>query len=198
MGDSVPRRVFNSGSACALMLVVGGVGVLGACSGSGGGSSRLSNEDFVEFAAAAGESLRASYQVRERDGESADWLVALTDPVNLSSDVISEAERWSIMERLKGSMPLASLREERNIRFVIPREVADRVEGIESDWQLAMQGREPTHALEATIRSVTRRADEQRADFYAFQMSIVDAASGEVVWSDDLLLKRAAVGRAWD
>ncbi len=188
----VVHGAVHLGSACALIVGLAG------CAGSGGGSSRLDNEDFIEFAASAGESLRASQQVRERNEGSEAWFVALTDPVNLSSDVISEGERWSIMERLKDSMPLASLRAERNISFVIPREVADRLEGIESDWQLAMGDRAPSHTLEATIRSVTRRAHEQRADLYSFQMSIVDVSSGEVVWSDDLLLKRAAVGRAWD
>lgn len=189
-------RVAGAGShlglACALSAGVW------ACAGSGGGSSRLAADDFADFAASAGESLRASEQIRDRTAESEAWFVALTDPVNLSSDVIGEGERWSIMERLKDSMPLASLREDRNIRFVVPREVADRVEGVESDWQLAMQERAPTHTLESTIRSVTRRANEARADFYAFQMSIVDAGTGEVVWSDELLLKRAAAGRAWD
>lgn len=174
---------------------------VGACAGAGGTSSRLAADDFVALSEWASASLRDSEVMRERTAASEAWRVALTDPVNLSSDLITPAERWMVMRRVVDGAGMRALARERSLVFVVAREVADRVEGVEvGAWGgiEAMGERAPTHTLEGVFRSVTRRAGEDRADLYAFQLSIRDVGAGEVVWSESFLLKRAAIGRAWD
>ncbi|MBX3363607.1 MAG: hypothetical protein KF866_02470 [Phycisphaeraceae bacterium] len=179
------RRAVMTLAMCALVLT----GCAAAPS-----SSRLTAADLDEVAAAMAQSLQASDALRLRSADAPGWVVTMHRPENLSSDMITVSERWYLVERLRSSLPLASLSRERNLMFVLPAEHAAE----QSASQGAFTDRRPTHELTASIRSVTRQAELHRTDAYAIQFRLSEIDNGERVWSGEYFIKRAAFGRAWD
>jgi hypothetical protein len=158
-----------------------------------------------EIAARMAASLRRCPAVAARTADSPLWVVTINQVTNLTSDVMSEGEKWYIMARVQGLMPMLALRQEKNIRFVIP---AERRDAMLADPNIGAQagelteafaaGRQPTHSLEATFSSVSRADPTHRTDAYQCQFQLLDLRSGEPAWMDQFDFKRAASGQVWD
>jgi hypothetical protein len=160
-------------------------------------STRLQARDFEDIAAEVAAALDASDFLRERAPDSEPIVVAVRPAVNLSADLVSEGERWYLVDRVLDGDRMDALRRARNIRFVVPEA---RLASLarESGWGEALAPeRRPTHAFEATLRSVTRAAGADRTDLYAAHYRVTRLDSGQTEWAGEFILKRAAVGRSY-
>lgn len=159
-------------------------------------TTRLETRDFEDIAFEVAQSLRASDFLRERSPDSAPMTVAIQKAENLSSDILSEGERWFLMNRVVQASSMRALADERAIRFVIPAENLRELRELTGDDQLAA-GRAPTHTMTARLRSITRAAGLDRTDLYRAEYRITDLSTGETMWTGEFELKRAAVGRSY-
>lgn len=161
-------------------------------------TTAITVDDIQEVAVEMAGKLRGSDFLKERGPGSPRMVIAIQRVENLTMDIIPEADRWYLMDRVRSSFSLMELSKEKNIAFVIPAEKlrAAREKGtLEADFATE---RAPTHEMTATFRSVTRAAGLNRTDLYLCEYRITDLASGELDWSDAFEFKRAALGRAYD
>lgn len=161
-------------------------------------STAITVSDIQEVAVEMAAKLRGSDFLKDRGPDSPRMVIAIQRVENLTLDIIPEADRWYLMDRVRSSFSLAELSKEKNIGFVIPAEKlrAAREKGTLDDDFAA--GRAPTHEMTATFRSVTRAAGLNRTDLYLCEYRITDLADGTLDWSDAFEFKRAALGRAYD
>lgn len=164
-------------------------------------SSRLTTEDFTDFAVELSARLGQSDFLRSRGPDSPPMIVSVSRVENLSTDLLSEGERWYLMDRVIDSRTMDALARQKNIRFVIPAEKLEllraRLEAEGRDVPIA-SGRAPTHAMTARLRSITRTAGRDRTDLYDFQAAITTLADGATVWTDTFAIKRIAAGRSYN
>src|SRR4051812_32541014 len=66
--------------------------------------------------------LADSRFLAERTPESPKMTIAVSKVENLSSDIITESEEWSLMQRVRDSLPIMQLGAQKNLVFVIPAE----------------------------------------------------------------------------
>jgi hypothetical protein len=188
----------------SLILTLGLLPALLCCC-SAPQSTRLTAGDMDEVAVRMAASLRRCPALAARGPDSPLWVVTIDKVTNLTSDVMSEGEKWYIMARVQGLLPMASLRQEKNIRFVIP---AERRDAMLADPNIGTKageltdafaaGRTPTHTLEATFRSITRADATHRTDAYLCQFQLLDLRSASPPWVDQFEFQRAASGHLWD
>ena len=182
--------------AIILVTVLGSFGCAGPAR-----TTRLTVDDLNAISTEIAQQLAAADVFASRSPESPRWVIAIRKVENLTSDVMGQAERWYIMERIRAQTPVAALWRERNMRFVIPEEqrraVRERFE-----IQLEAPGfgdeRAPTHVMEGTFRSVTRAVSRGRTELYYFEATLLDLATGQPVWSGTFEYKRDARGHVWD
>ena len=193
-------RQAAGGLAAALALAATGASVLVAASGcaSGGGTTRLRVEDFEEVTASMAADLREASFLAEQDPASEPWTISIEKAINVSSDVIPEAERWYLVQKVRSGLPMLDLAREKNLTFVIPAETWRRVMGGVDGDAPPSPDREPTHQMRAEFRSITRTAGLARTDAYVVFYAISDLRTGLEVWNGEYVFKRAAHGRAWD
>lgn len=189
------RSTVRASLALVTMLVLG---TLGACASTGPRSTRATADDFDQLTTAIAQSLAASEFLKDRTPASEPMRIAIERATNLSTDLIPQSEQWWLMQRIRSSLPLRALSRDRAISFVIPAEQAEHLKQAGFELAGAVDQRAPTHVMAATIRSITRTADDHRTDLYAADYTITDLAAGEVVWTGSFVFKRAAVGKAWD
>ncbi len=187
----------RSVAASAFVLAV----VLVGCAGPPR-STRMTVDDLDAISGAMAASLAASPALAGRGPSSSPaWVISIDKVENLSSDVMTESEQWAVVARIRGSLAIQALREQKNVRFVIP---PDRVEAMRSTVGSAGDQpgwgahRRPTHQMAATFRSVTRAGATDRTELYYCEFQVVDLSSGERVWSDRFEYKRIAKGHVWD
>lgn len=175
-------------------------------------STRLTVSDLEVISREMAASLGASEALASRGPQSPLWLVSFDRLRNLSSDVLSPAEQWWVIQRVVSSQPILALSEQRNLRFVAPARPNGAV-GVSGGLQESGgghgtsgedsgsaygAGRRPTHQLTGTLYSVTRATAEDRTELYYCEFVLVDLASGETVWTDKFEFKRVAKGHVWD
>ncbi|MFW6060514.1 MAG: hypothetical protein ACODAQ_10040 [Phycisphaeraceae bacterium] len=167
-------------------------------------STRMTVDDFQEMASVMAQSLVHSEALAQRGPGSPPWVVSMEKVRNLTSDVMTDAEQWMVMARLRGSTPLRALWDSKNMRFVLPPEASARLRdrldetGTLGGDDPSPQRSAPTHTLTATFRSVTRASAEARTDLYYCEFQMLELATGEPVWSDRFEFKRQALGHIWD
>ena len=163
-------------------------------------TTRMTATDINEMGAKVAQSLLASKAIASRTAKSPAWIISIDKVRNLSSDVMTSDEQWAIMAHLRGSLPMQTLANDKNVHFVLPPE---RVAQLRSDLGMQVEqkgfGRStPTHELVATFRSITRATSDSRTDLYYCQFELVDLRTGVPVWSDKVEFKRHAVGSILD
>ena len=161
-------------------------------------TTRLQVEDFEDVAIEMAASLRASPFLAGRGPQSPRMVIAVSKVENLSSDILSDGEKWYLMDRVIDSAAINALRNSDNIRFVIPAEKLRLLnQKLEPDQQ-AGADRDPTHTMTARLLSLVRTAGKDRTDLYYCQFTLTDLASGEIVWTDNFAIKRIARGKAYN
>lgn len=165
-----------------------------------GESSAIAFDDIKDTATEMAEKLAASDFLRDRTPDSPPITITLSKVVNYTSDVIRDSERWYLMYRVLDSVPLRELRQNRNVKIVIPRERLDDLREAANDQSLPPLGeqRDPTHVMDAVFRSVTYQGGKARTDAYYCQYRITEVRTGVVAWSGAFEFKRSALGRAID
>lgn len=183
------------------MVLLFWVTLAGCASGPAGQSTRLSIDDFEAMTQAMAQSLISSDALAGRGPDSKPWVVSIDKVLNLSDDVMTVNEQWSIMAQVRGAAPIRAFWDEKAVRFVLPPErvaelrdspdATDFADGFGAE-------RRVTHTMTATFRSVTRAQAKKRSDLYYCQFDLLDLATGEPVWSDRFEFKRQARGHVWD
>jgi len=166
-----------------------------------GESTRITIDDFDAMTHDMAQSMLASAALADRGPGSMPWVVSIDKVLNLSDDVMTENEQWSIVAQVRGSASIGSLWDAKAVRFVLPPErvVAMRDDPDATDFQEGFgTERKVTHTMTATFRSVTRAQSKQRSDLYYCQFDLIDLTTGEPVWSDRFEFKRQAGGHVWD
>ena len=171
---------------------------LGACASAPPKTTVLTTDDLDATTADMAAKLASSRFLAERTPESPRMVIAISKVENLSSDIITESEEWSLMQRVRDSLPIVDLGKQRNLVFVIPAEhlKSGQAKGT-LDAEFA-KGRKPTHEMDATFRSATRSSGQDRTDAYLVDYRVTNLASGELVWSETFEFKRVARGRSYD
>ena len=171
---------------------------LAGCASPGPKSTVLTASDLDTTTAVMAQKLSDSRLLAERNSESPKMVIAISKVQNLTSDIITEGEQWSLMEKVRGSLPIVQLGQQKNVTFVIPAEHLRSAQAkgtLPSDFA---SGRKPTHEMDATFRSATRSGGLDRTDAYLVEYRITDLASGELVWDETFEFKRVARGLSYD
>ena len=187
---SFPVRVHLCASVALLFLA--------ACAPQ---STRMTVDDFDQMAIAMSQSLQASPAIAARGPHSEPWLVSVAKVENLTSDVMTESEQWKIMDDLIGSLPITTLWDEKQIRFVLPPEKVLMLRGSQDkrqDFEGFGADRDVTQVLNAVFRSTTRAESDGRTDLYYAEFSLLQFNTGQVIWTDKFEYKRSASGKIWD
>jgi len=185
----------------ALVLCLS-LAMVSCASTSGGGTTRMTAEDFTEMSEAMAQSLAQSDALRDRTPQSEPWVVSIDKALNLSTDIITESERWYVIQRLRSTLPIRAMSQQRNITFVIPKERLDAIRNnpkldISDDRNFGSE-RAPTHQMTATFRGGVRADALNRSDYYYCEFEIIDLRTGVPAWADKFEYKRAATGHIWD
>jgi Peptidoglycan-synthase activator LpoB len=200
VGGRIPRRSRGLRVERAVVMIMALV-LTGCAAGTVGQSTRLNIDDFEAMTQAMAQSLLASETLAGRGPDSEPWVVSIDKVLNLSDDVMTTDEQWSIMAQVRGAASIRALWDEKAVRFVLPPErvvelrenpdATDFADGFGAE-------RRVTHTMTATFRSVTRAQAKTRSDLYYCQFDMIDLTTGEPVWSDRFEFKRQAKGHVWD
>lgn len=198
----VGRGAAACGGRAVWFAALGGIVMICGCHKPQ--STRLSLGDLNVLTAQMASSLAGSDFLRNRTPQSAPITVVVNKVENLTYDVIPPAEQWMLMVRVRASLPIQTVGQQKNVFFQItPERVAAlREMGFEVDEQPAPPA---THLMTATFRSSERISGPEksepadlREDYYYLEYRIVELASGQLVWSDAFEFKREAKGRLID
>ena len=162
-------------------------------------TTRMQLDDFNAAAAAMAQSLAASQWLRDRSSNSPPIIVTINKVQNLTDDIMTPAEQWMFIEKVRTTLPIQQLRETKNIHFQIPPEQQARLQadGFNLPPDTAPQ---PTHLMTAVFLSaprVVRNREAQidrRQDYYYMEYTVTDIATRKMVWSDTFEFKREARG----
>jgi hypothetical protein len=183
--------------APVLCFLVAGF-VLGACATAPPKTTVLTTDDLDATTKDMAAKLASSKFLADRTPQSERMVIAISKVENLSSDIITESEEWSLMQRVRDSLPIVDLGKQRNLVFVIPAEHLKEGQAKGAYDAEFAKGRRPTHEMDATFRSATRAAGMDRTDAYMVEYRVTNLASGELVWNETFEFKRVAKGRSYD
>lgn len=199
-GSCTSHRRYPRSSGFVLLLTA--VCVLAGCSQKPvGETTRMSIADIEAMTESMAQSLLSSDALATRGPDDKPWVVSMDKVLNLSDDVMTPNEQWSIMAQVRGSTAIKALWDEKAIRFVIPpervAELRNSPYGPDFEQGFASE-RRVTHTMTATFRSVTRAQAKIRSDLYYCEFDMLNLKTGEPVWSDKFEFKRQAKGHVWD
>lgn len=183
------------------LLAICLLSALGACGTTPRQTTRLALDDLDQMAQAMADSLKTAEAITSRTPDDEPWRVSIAKVENLTSEVVTESEKWTVLARLRAAAPIRTFSERYAVRFVIPPErrsmvVADA--GGDMDFADFGAARAATHVMTAVFRSITRADRDVRTDLYQAEFVIIDLKAGEPVWSDLFTIKRTAEGHLWD
>ncbi len=183
-------------STLILVLLLVGV-TIPACSAPAR-STRLTQADLSDMATDLAQKLRESDFLKDRTVASPPIVLTWDKVENLTLDIITPGEQWSMMQRVRDSAGLVQLGKEKAFTLVIPAELKGEGEQRGNYETGFAQGRSPTHRLDATLRSAARSGSAHRTDTYLCDFRVTRLADGALLWSDTVALKRAAAGLSFD
>lgn len=171
-------------------------------------TTRLHDDDLDQIALAMSASLAASDWLRDRDAKSSRMTIVVDRVENLSSDIVTRAEQWMLVARVRASLPMQMLATTKNIRVQIPasRWQMLMAEGnVEANPEASVPGIAATHLMSATLRSIRRSGTSRggqitdlRSEIYLVTFQVVARPSREVVWADTFSFRREARGTVID
>lgn len=179
----------------ALALSIAGLAV--ACAGPPR-TTRIAVEDYQAMAVQMAESLAQSDALAERNAESEPWVVSVTKLTNLTSDVMSESEQWSIIEQIRTSLAMSGLWDRKHVKLVLPPERRAAVRAAAGLPDTLDNQPAVTHTMTATFRSATRADLNDRTELYFAEFEMIDLRDGRPTWTDTFEYKRVARGNLRD
>lgn len=185
-------------AACA----AGAVGAPAGCAAGGratgwgaGVSTVYTPGDMEEIARRARESLVASEFLTGRSPGSAKIVLQPAAVRNVSSERVDRADQWAALTRVLYAPGVLAAMARANVD-VLQAEAA-RVDAAPGG---AWAGAAPTHAMNVVFASVKRAGTDgsgpadDRKDVFSVDYEIVEIASRVVVWSESVVVARAASG----
>ena len=186
--------------------------LLTGCASGPGRHTRLAADDLDALVQYMVQSLAASEFLRERTADSRPISIVIDKVENLSSDIVTEAEQWMVVARLRGAMPLTEFSRSKNITFQITPERFEtlRRAGYADELGLVTPS---THTMAATFRSLRRSGSRSgsrasrdghggvtnlRADTYYMEFRITNVQTRALVWIDEFSFTRQARGLVID
>ena len=166
-------------------------------------STRLRLDDFNVTVQRMAESLVRSEFFTNRGPASEPVYITINKVLNLTSDIIPEAEQWMLMARVQGALSKPELAR-KNVYFQITPEQHARLRAAGFEGDLGDLPR-TTHVLRAVFMSARRgeRDDSHgyvtgRQDYYYLEYAILELDTRRVAWSETFEFKRQAAGLAVD
>lgn len=165
-------------------------------------TTRMTAGDFSDMVAQMANDLLNSSALNRRRPNSPPWVIAVQKVTNLSSDVMTAGEQWSIMARIVDAVSIQRLDALKNIRFVLPAKQLATLRNSSATGEALPPSfgnqRAPTHVMTAVFRSLTRADSMHRTDVYVLFFKIINLRTGQEVWQGRFEYKRAATGQVWD
>ena len=166
-------------------------------------STRLTVGDLNYIVAEIDGQLAESDFLLDRTDTSEPIRIMINKVVNLTGDVITPAEQWMLMARVRDRLARSATLRRKNVSFQIEPEqqLLVRAAGFEGDFGPTEP---PTHVMSAVFRSAARTgADEQapvdrRLDYYYLEYRIMRIFDNELVWTGQVEFKREALGLTID
>lgn len=196
VGQTAIAARFGWGGMAAVLLT--------CCAGPAPRSTRLTAADLTDVVEKMRTSLAASDFLAARDSGSERVVIVINRVENLTSDVLSRAEQWMLVARVRAALPIQRLARQKNVALQIAPERHAMLKDAGFTGDLGPEDA-PTHVLGATYRSARRAArgtathmTDRRAEYYYFEYRITDLRRRDVVWTDSFEIKREAVGLAID
>jgi hypothetical protein len=191
------------------VLLAGTLAAFGSsgCSSSPPESTRLRAGDFDETVNAIVDKLAASDFLKERKPDSPPLFITINKVENLTGDVITPAEQWMLVARVRAKFASTQLRKDKNMTWQLEPERQNDLRRWGFKDELGPSNpNPPTHVMKAVFRSAPRlvREDakkssgfvERRQDFYYLEYEIQNVQSRQVEWSAEFEFKREAKGSA--
>ncbi len=166
-------------------------------------STRLTLEDFDHTVTEVTQQLLTSDFLTPRNGESPRVVITINQVRNLTSDVISPAEQWSVMGRVRSGLSVNAMRQ-KNVVFQITPERHELLRHAGFDTDKIGPANPPTHVMSGVFRSSTRAATgdkklvDARTDLYFLEFTIESIQDRHTVWTGGVEFKREAAGLAID
>ncbi len=179
------------------ILLIACVCTLAAC-GPRAKSTRLTGGDLADMSTELAQKLTDSDWMKARSPDSPPIVITWDKVENLTSDLLSRSEQWSMMQHVRDSADLVRVGREKAFTLVIPAALKDEGQARGSFEPGTAAARAPTHRMDATLRSATRADGVHRTDVYLCDFRVTLLSSGELAWSDTVALKRAAAGLSFD
>jgi len=186
MNDSPWLWTIVLGLAFILLLGVG-------CAGTRQ-STRLTLDDQEHVRSEIESQLRQSDLLADRTSTSPRMIISVRRFVNLSSDLLSDAEEWRLLERVWPE----GVRREKNIVLTMSGKEA-RALAARDDAEVGTNAaRVPTHTMDAVLRSTRRTSGTDRTEWYTFEYTVSELSSGVRQWIGSIDFKRTASGKVWN
>lgn len=164
-------------------------------------STRLQGTDLREASARVAESLGGWAELASRGAAAPEWRWRLTRAENLSTDRLSEVDRWMIVSRVFFEPGMIAMLRERNTALYMPEQDAQAIRSLIGDLPAQTADESHTHVVRAEVRTMTRGAAraagelaDLRTETYLILFSVTELSSGRVAWADTFEIKRAAFG----
>lgn len=153
-------------------------------------TTRLQAADLIALTDAMAASLLTAPVIAGRDAEAPPMVIVTDRITNRSDHFLPRSEQWAFMNRLRALLNHSRLLDERNMVFVLSRRQAEAL-GERHAADVQPDRTQPTHALTATLHSVTRHTRRQRSDMYLADFTLLDLQSNEILWEDTYEVKYA-------
>ena len=189
-------------AACACLLLIAG------CAGTPAPrTTLLQARDIESTTTDVREALASSEWLATRSSTSDPALLQPQPLVNISDNRLTPGDEWAAMSRVALNPAILDLLAGKNIRVQMPALVNDRLGGVSAQSIEPAASIAPTHLLSATLRSLTRAADQRgrlsgestvRKDTFLVEYTVTDVRTRTVVWSHTSRFARVAEGSLVD
>jgi len=183
------------------LIASAALGCIAVLAGGGCGappkSTRMTLDDVEAMTTEMSASLRRGL-LSGRSASSEEMRIAITRVENRTRHLMDPSEQWAIMDRVAKSVPITTLAEEANVRFVLERDFEREAKARGTLPAEFGRERRVTHVMRAVFDSPTREGLRDRTDAYLCRFSILELSSGEEVWADSFDFKRVARGNFLD
>jgi hypothetical protein len=175
------------------------------CSSSPPQSTRLRAGDFDETVNVIVDKLADSDFLKQRGPDSPPLFITINKVENLTTDVLSPAEMWMLVARVRAKFASTQLRKDKNMTWQLEPERQNDLRRWGFKDELGEKNpNPPTHVMKAVFRSAPRVVREdpkkssgfvkRRQDYYFLEYEIQNVQTRQVEWTAEFEFKREAVG----
>lgn len=193
-------------SAVLIACTLAALGSSGCASSAPPQSTRLRASDFDETVNTIVDKLAGSDFLKDRKPDSPPLWITINKVENLTQDVLSTAEMWMLVARVRAKFSSTQFRKDKNMTWQLEPEQQDSLKkwGFKEDMG-DKNPNPPTHVMKAVFRSTPRLVRDdpkakggsfvgKRQDFYYLEYEILEVKTRQVEWTAEFEFKREASG----